>query len=932
MHCAAWHGYVPIVRIFCENGAMLSLQNKEKETALHCAAVRGNIDCVRILLENQAPLNVTDKRGSTPLHLACQRHNAAIALLILNAGCKLDIIDKETGESALHCAAREGLLHVVQTLCSLGADVDQVTEDGLTPLHLACKSGHIEIARSLLFVGANPDAVNKDGVTGEIMALAQGYTNIAELLNSVKGEKRLALISQLKLSPQPIPRVKLKLLGSTGVGKSTLVESLKCGFLGSFFRRRTHAPSPSVKSKTRSRLSRQFSLPTPLNYTVGNPSYTKGIDVQNITISGTGEWSIWDFSGYEPYYMLYDHFLGDVHCAHVVMFNLQDSLDEQMAQVVFWLNFLKARIHPKMPIDHCGKLQNTGQVVLVATHADKATTPTQKSSSGSGLHTSEDAQYILEKVLTMFQYDLDICPQVYVMDTQLPSSVDMRAFKHQLGKMRKSLSDKIPRSNGFLSAVVAQLPEWRKALASYPVLSWPQFSEHVRGCVNPLASDEDVKLLDRQLQLMGEIVYLHSHTDLVVVSPRWLGVDVLGHIMSHERIAQARVIGCFSLDEFQLMYPSTDALSLLQVLEALEMCTPCEVDGDVEYEFPCLNFVEALEGLWLRDEKRFQSPVYGGVRLHTSFQSGAQLKYLFPRIQVCLRRSILSGDEEQEEEGDSSGDEEHRVKEEQKDADLYQWHHGSKYCCARLEGIIDMDRNEQFLEIKVRGPEGERANLYYFLEDFVNIVEQVVENVCPGLCVERYTLSPSQLSEHGKVVRSYSPTELLRMQLENRSSVVLSGNLKEDFIDIACLGSEEILETVTLGMDLPISHLTVHTQRLLSLLLDPPEAMGKDWCLLAVSLGLSDALPSLEATEETGEGTCVSQTQKVLSEWTRRHNDASIRQLVYKLKEISRLDAVEAILRTGPPFKVLSFEDQMTDSTGTHGTNASTNTLSNLSR
>ena len=48
--------------------------------------------------------------------------------------------------------------------------------------------------------------------------------------------------------------------------------------------------------------------------------------------------------------MLYDHFLGDTSCVHCVLFNLEDSLDEQMAQVVFWLNFLKARIHPKMPI------------------------------------------------------------------------------------------------------------------------------------------------------------------------------------------------------------------------------------------------------------------------------------------------------------------------------------------------------------------------------------------------------------------------------------------------------------------------------------------------------------------------------------------------------------------------------------------------------
>ena len=72
----------------------------------------------------------------------------------------------------------------------------------------------------------------------------------------------------------------------------------------------------------------------------------------------------------------------------------------------------------------------------------------------------------------------------------------------------------------------------------------------------------------------------------------------------------------------------------LQVLEALEVCTQCEVEGDVEFEFPCLNFIETLSGLWQKDDERYSDAVYGGVRLHTSFQSGAQLKYLFPRIQV----------------------------------------------------------------------------------------------------------------------------------------------------------------------------------------------------------------------------------------------------------------------------------------------------------
>lgn len=72
-------------------------------------------------------------------------------------------------------------------------------------------------------------------------------------------------------------------------------------------------------------------------------------------ISGVGDLSIWDFSGYEPYYMLYDHFMGDTNCINIVMFNLCDDVAEQVAQVIFWLGFIKGRISPQLPL---GKQQS----------------------------------------------------------------------------------------------------------------------------------------------------------------------------------------------------------------------------------------------------------------------------------------------------------------------------------------------------------------------------------------------------------------------------------------------------------------------------------------------------------------------------------------------------------------------------------------------
>ena len=48
--------------------------------------------------------------------------------------------------------------------------------------------------------------------------------------------------------------------------------------------------------------------------------------------------------------MIYDRFLGDTNCIHVVMFSLSDTYDEQIAQVFFWFNFLKARVTPLLPL------------------------------------------------------------------------------------------------------------------------------------------------------------------------------------------------------------------------------------------------------------------------------------------------------------------------------------------------------------------------------------------------------------------------------------------------------------------------------------------------------------------------------------------------------------------------------------------------------
>lgn len=73
------------------------------------------------------------------------------------------------------------------------------------------------------------------------------------LFDQDRGE---AYTKQLMMSSLPLPQIKVKFFGSTGVGKSTLIETLKCGLFSSFFRRSrlsSSSANPSSGSGSKSK-------------------------------------------------------------------------------------------------------------------------------------------------------------------------------------------------------------------------------------------------------------------------------------------------------------------------------------------------------------------------------------------------------------------------------------------------------------------------------------------------------------------------------------------------------------------------------------------------------------------------------------------------------------------------------------------------------
>ncbi|CAH6789082.1 Ank2 [Phodopus roborovskii] len=97
------------------------------------------------------------------------------------------------GLNALHLAAKEGHVGLVQELLGRGSSVDSATKNGFTPLYMAAQENHIDVVKYLLENGANQSTATEDGFTPLAVALQQGHNQAVAILleNDTKGKVRL---------------------------------------------------------------------------------------------------------------------------------------------------------------------------------------------------------------------------------------------------------------------------------------------------------------------------------------------------------------------------------------------------------------------------------------------------------------------------------------------------------------------------------------------------------------------------------------------------------------------------------------------------------------------------------------------------------------------------------------------------------------------
>lgn len=154
---AIWNGHIDLAIMLLESGAAVDLADSFGDTPLHSACRSGSLRLAQKLvqleekrMEKSDIINARTKRGETPLMMALDVGHEDIALWLMDKGArgaKRADIDQWT---ALHYAAKEGLLKAVQQLLKGGANPSARTDEHRLPEELAKRGGHTAVAELLM--------------------------------------------------------------------------------------------------------------------------------------------------------------------------------------------------------------------------------------------------------------------------------------------------------------------------------------------------------------------------------------------------------------------------------------------------------------------------------------------------------------------------------------------------------------------------------------------------------------------------------------------------------------------------------------------------------------------------------------------------------------------------------------------------------------
>ena len=162
----------------------VSRVDQNRATCLHWACMSGHPTVAQLLLKANASPAISDEHGRTPLHCAASSElesHALTQLVSQAAGCTVDTVDTDSN-TALHLAALEGSVDVINALAAAGAKIDLVNCDSSTALQLAAIEGHEAAVSSLIEHKAGLDITDAADSTAMHLAAGEGFSDVLQVL------------------------------------------------------------------------------------------------------------------------------------------------------------------------------------------------------------------------------------------------------------------------------------------------------------------------------------------------------------------------------------------------------------------------------------------------------------------------------------------------------------------------------------------------------------------------------------------------------------------------------------------------------------------------------------------------------------------------------------------------------------------------------
>jgi ankyrin repeat protein len=257
LYYAVKNGYKNIVGLLIAHGSDINTKDIYGQTPLDIAISRGYKDIAEILIDKEANINSADNKGETPMYIAVKNGQRDIAEILIDKGADINAKD-EDGQTPLDIAVRDGRNDIIELLLANGAEassifvaaaigdlskVKEFLEEGVdinakegprgqTALHLAASEGHMQVVEFLVENGAHVNAGMNLNRTAAEMAMDNNHNDIVKLLISKGADVsplHLAIAMKDETKARTLIELSVNVNQKTQYGTTPLHKAVKAG-------------------------------------------------------------------------------------------------------------------------------------------------------------------------------------------------------------------------------------------------------------------------------------------------------------------------------------------------------------------------------------------------------------------------------------------------------------------------------------------------------------------------------------------------------------------------------------------------------------------------------------------------------------------------------------------------------------------------------